>query len=270
MLVSAPPSFKAPEAETGHWYTRTGKSAYQVKAKSGSMRGTTLADARKLDLLPSVTTVLNVVAKDALTKWKVSQAVMSALTMTRNPGESDDDFIARIVHDSREQAKAAAEEGDRIHDACEQAMKGRPYDSSYTLHVEAAQAELDRLFPEIGDWIAEASFAHELGYGGKVDLHSPSSGIVVDYKSKDGDFSNNKKLDYDQNIQLAAYQRGLILPANVCANIFVSRTHPGKVSSHLWKLPSIAHGWEQFEAALRLWKAIKKYDPAFTNQERAA
>ena len=47
------------------------------------------------------------------------------------------------------------------------------------------KAELRRLFPDVDDWRAEDSFGHESGFGGKVDLHSPSTGIVVDYKGKD-------------------------------------------------------------------------------------
>lgn len=115
----------------------------------------------------------------------------------------------------------------------------------------------------------EASFASGMGYGGKVDLHSPSAGIVVDFKGKDGDFSDGKKLAYDQHWQLAAYHYGLRLPSNVCANLFVSRTHPGKVASHVWSAADVAEGWEVFEASLRLWKAIKRYDPAINFQKAA-
>ena len=97
----------------------------------------------------------------------------------------------------------------------------------------AAPSAITAEFPGVADWIAEASFAHESGYGGKVDLHSPSTGIVVDYKGKDGDFSEldtygkPKKLAWDQHWQLGAYQVGLRLPNADCANVFFSRTHPG-------------------------------------------
>lgn len=269
MLASAPTLKTPPQAESSHWYTRAGKSAYQQKTAKGGVRATDLRDARKLALVPSVTTVLNVMAKDALTTWKVKQGIMAALTLTRQPGESDDEFIDRVVHDSKQEAKAAAEEGDRIHDACECAVKGNWYPEKYRPHVDAAIAELNRLFPEVNDWVAEVSFAHPLGYGGKIDLHSPSTGIVCDYKSKDGDFSDKKKLDYDQNIQLAAYQRGMELPVNVCANIFVSRTHPGKVASHVWSVAKVQHGWQQFEAALLLWQAVKSLDTSFSLAEAA-
>lgn len=267
MLISAPAPFKAPE-ETGHWYDRNGKPAYQVRSKSGNMRGTTLADAKKLALCPSVTTITSIVAKPALTNWLIEQAIHAALTLPR--GElSEADYIAAIKVDGKAQGKAAAEEGDRIHNACELHYKGRYPDEQYLEHVRGAAVEIARLFPEVDDWRAEDSFASELGYGGKVDLHSPSTGIVVDFKTKDGDFSDGKKLAYDQDVQLAAYQRGLQLPRNKCANIFVSRTHPGKVASHVWTAEQIDRAWEEFVCTLNLWKSQKKFDPSFSNQKAA-
>ncbi len=245
-----------------HWYDQEGSPAYETRAKSGFMRPTTLTDARKFGYVPSVTTVLNVLSKEALITWLVDQAIYAALTMPRIAGETEQDYIARIRVDGRAQAKAAAEEGNRIHAACEEHFLSGDVAPRYRPHVDGAIAELARLFPGVDDWIAEDSFCHASGFGGKVDLHSPSTGIVVDYKTKDGDFSDGKKLAYDQHWQLAAYNRGLRLPPNKCANIFVSRTHPGKVASHVWTQTSIDEGWAVFEAALTVWKRLKKYDPA--------
>lgn len=253
-----------------HWYRRDGSPCYEVLAASGLPRATTLADGRKLGLVPSVTTVLGVLDKAALTTWKVEQGIMAALTLPRIDGESERDMLARIRMDSQAQAKAAAEEGTRIHDACENAMKGQWFPPKYQPHVDAVMETLQDRFPGVNDWIAEKAFCHESGFGGKVDLHSPSTGIVVDYKGKDGDFSDGKKLAYDQHWQLAAYQVGLCLPRNVCANLFVSRTHPGKVAAHVWKEKDIEEGWQVFNAALSVWKALRKFDPAFTREQAAA
>lgn len=256
----------------GHWYDKTGGLRYQVLMADGKrLRDTTLADARKHGWVPSVTEVLQVLDKPALGTWKVKQGILAALTLGRREGESDDSFLSRVLTDSGEQAKAAAEEGTRIHDACEAHFKeGYPANGPYIEHVRGAIAELRRLFPTVNDWIAEASFGHESGFGGKVDLHSPSTGIVVDYKGKDGDFSDGKKLAYDQHWQLAAYQNGLKLPRNVCANIFVSRTHPGKVASHVWTVEDVDHGWAVFQAALQTWKCLRRFDSSFAREQIAA
>jgi len=250
--------------ESQHWYNREGRPAYEVQSAKGAMRATTLADARKLGLVPSVTTVLSVIAKPQLVAWQVRQGILAALTLgPRLDGETDDAYLGRIKSDGEQQVQDAADEGNRIHDAIEASFLRLVYPAKYHPHVEAARAALAEAFPGVDDWIAEASFAHPSGYGGKVDLHSPSTGIVVDWKGKDGPLDDGKRLAYDQHYQLSAYQDGLLLPRNVCANGFVSRTHPGAVRLHVWTVQEIAQGSEVFKHALNLWKAVKRYEPAF-------
>lgn len=257
-------------SESQHWYDRDGAPAYEVRAANGNMRPTTLRDARKLGLVPSVTTVLSVKAKPALETWKVRQGILAALTLAREPGEPDSSYLDRVLSDSRQQAIDAANEGTRIHDAIERAYKGQFVPHDYRPHVEAAKDEVTRLFPDVSDWIAEASFAHEYGYGGKVDLHSPSTGIVVDFKGKEGDFSDGKKLAYDQNEQLGGYQIGLCLPNAEGANVFVSRTHPGKAMGHKWAADDMRHGGQVFLDCLQLWKRIKQYNAGWQEGSAAA
>lgn len=269
MLVSAPTGGKRAQQDSGHWYTTAGAPAYEQRTGNGGVRPTDLRDARKYGLVPSVTTVLSVLAKPALTTWLVDQGIMAALTLPRIDGESERAFLDRVRADSKAQAIAAAEEGTRIHDALESALKRESFPEKYQPHVAAVERELQRLFPEVRDWVAEASFAHPLGFGGKVDLHSPSTGIVCDYKGKDGDFSDGKKLAFDQHYQLAAYNRGLGLRPNVCANLFVSRTHAGCVASHVWSQADVDHGWAVFDSCLEVWKHLKKFDPAFIASEAA-
>lgn len=246
-----------------HWYSRSGEPCYEQVTQKGGLRATDLRDARKQGLIPSVTTVLAVVAKHQLEVWKINQGIMAALTLPRGDDEPEDVYLKRIMADSKQQAKDAAEEGTRIHDQIERSYKGLRVDEYYNPHVEAARAKVDELFPGVTDWIAEASFGSPLGYGGKVDLHSPSTGHVVDFKGKDGDFSDGKKLAYDQHWQLAAYQQGLLVPIAECANVFVSRTHPGMAAGHKWTQEEMAQGWSVFAASLNLWMAIKKFDPSF-------
>lgn len=252
-----------------HAYDRDGQPRYYVTAKSGNERATTVSDCKKNGWLPSVTEVLRIIDKPALTNWLVDQGIMAALTLPRIDGEPESSLLGRIKADSGAQAKAAAEEGSRIHDAIECHFKGEPYPAKYKPHVDGARRELWRLFPGVTDWVSEQSFGHPLGFGGKVDLHSPSTGIVADFKGKDGDFSNGKKLAYDQNWQLAAYQSGLLLRRSVCANVFVSRTHPGAVSGHVWTENKIDEGWRVFCAALELWKALKNFDPSYESAQAA-
>jgi hypothetical protein len=63
----------------GHWYQPDGTPLHQVpKADGKGMRDTTLADAKKLGLLPSVTGITDIVAKPALMNWKAAQVAAAA------------------------------------------------------------------------------------------------------------------------------------------------------------------------------------------------
>jgi hypothetical protein len=66
-------------------------------------------------------------------------------------------------------------------------------------------------------------------------------------------------------MQLAAYRTGLSFrdPSSVtCANVFVSRTHPGCVQIVKWSEDEIQRGWQMFDACLRLWKLKNRIEYA--------
>jgi hypothetical protein len=270
-----------------HWYAQDGSSAYTIRGANGNERAVTLRDARKYGYVPSVTTVLQVIAKPNLEDWKVDQGILSALTLPRIKDEREKDYLRRVKQDSKQQTIAASDEGTRIHDAIETGFKGgeRAVPEAYIRHYRAVRKRLADLFPGVTDWIAERSFAHDAGFGGKVDLHSPSTGITVDYKGKDGELwqdaqhayavayvdgeRTDKRCDYDQHYQLGAYNEGLLLPRSPCANIFVSRTHPGQVCHRVWTREEVQDGIDVFYAALELWKRLKKYNPAVVTARAA-
>lgn len=243
---------KEPRAsESNHWYTRDGAPMYTVEAAKGGQRATTLRDARKLSLVPSVTTILNVAAKPALTQWLQRQVLLAALTLPRIPQESEDEYIARIIDDSKEQGRAAADAGTNIHASIQGFYEGEQV-NKHQEHVVGCTKAITDAFGLHG-WIAERSFAHEMGFGGKCDLHSPQ-GVVIDVKTKE--FTDPKKVDgYDEHLmQLAAYRVGLGMPQARCANVFVSRSVPGLTVVKEWSLDDLNRGWDMFCALLKFWQ----------------
>ncbi len=151
-----------------------------VTGANGNERDTTLRDARKLNLFPSVTGILDLIAKPALTNWIVDQNILAALTIPRIEGESSDALCKSIKHDGREEGKAAAQVGTDIHDAIESIWnQKRPYayediaNGAVYAILEYTQEEEKNFNPEltvVGD-----------GYGGKVDLHNEH--YCIDYKT---------------------------------------------------------------------------------------
>ena len=247
-------------AESTHWYGRDGTPAYTVQAKAGHQRPTTLADARKLGLVPSVTTIIKCADKPGLTNWMIDQAILSALTFPRKPDEPlSDDLMAKIKQDSKEQARKAAERGTAIHAAIQGHYEGKTPPEEFWPHVRGAAAEVERWMK--GPWTAERSFSHQMGFGGKVDLSHPWA--VLDFKSKE--FGPEDKLQTwdEQAMQIGAYRDGLGTPRAAGAIVYVSATHPGLAK--LIEIPEaeLVRGWKCFYSLLQFWKAKNNFDPAF-------
>lgn len=244
----------APRAsESNHWYTREGVPMYTVEAKKGGQRATTLRDARSLNLVPSVTTILNVAAKPALLAWMQQQVLYAALTLPRRPDEPEKDYIDRIISDSKEQGKAAADAGTDIHASIQGHYENNPTGK----HQESVDACVKAIHDHFGDaiWISERSFAHEAGFGGKCDLFCAGTlNAVVDIKTKE--FTDPDKIGgYDEHLmQLAAYRVGLGIPKARAANVFVSRNVPGLVVVKEWSLEDLDTGWEMFMHLLAFWQ----------------
>ena len=236
-------------AESGHWYTKDGTPAYTVTAKNGQNRATTLRDARSLSLVPSVTTILNVMSKPGLDNWKQQQVLLSALTLPKRPDEPEQQWLERVMQDSKATAKAAAERGTAIHATIQAYFEGEVIPEAMPT-CNAVQKALDDHFGK-QDWKPELSFAHELGYGGKSDL--TANGYVVDIKTKEG---NLDKVDVyaEHGMQLAAYREGFKMPTARCANLFVSSTHPGVVKLIEHDLADLDNYWMMFTKLLEFWQ----------------
>jgi len=243
-------------SESQHWYTRTGDPAYTVKNKDGHQRPTTLRDARKLGLVPSVTTIIKCAASPGLEAWKLQQMMLAALTLPRAPEETEESFISRIQADSKEQAKMAAERGSEVHAALESFFETRHVTSKFSPAVLGTETEIVKVFGDV-TWSAEKSFAVK-GFGGKVDLHSKDGrGVVIDFKTKEFTSETlDKAQGFDEHLmQLAAYRVGLEIPQARCANVFVSVTEPGLVVVKEWDQEDLDRGWKMFSSLLEFWYA---------------
>lgn len=240
-------------SESTHWYSRDGIPRYTIIGSNGKERNTTLRDARKEGLVPSVTTILKVASNPVLVQWMQKQILMAALTLPKVDGESEDEYIARIINDSKEHGRSAANVGTDIHNAVQSFYEGKS-DNTYTEHRKGCVRALQAHYGDVV-WISERPFGHEMGFGGKCDLHSPQGdGIVVDIKTKD--FSDPEKIDgYDEHLmQLSAYRVGLGIPNARCSNVFVSRTVAGLSVVKDWSEEDLARGWLMFYNLLRFWQ----------------
>ena len=227
---------------------------YQVPAVKGGMRATTLRDARKLNLVPSVTTIMSCAAKPGLEAWKLNQMLLAALTLPKAPDESMDSYAHRVAQDSKEQARAAAERGTEIHAALEGWYEGNIIGDKIDYQTAVAEA----IKNEFGEhnWETEKSFASELGFGGKIDLHTEDDdGIFIDFKTKEFDSIEQVATFDEHHMQLAAYREGKNKPKALCANVFVSVSNPGLVAVVRHSEDELQRGWLMFKSLLAFWQA---------------
>lgn len=204
-----------------HWVER---------ADGKGNRPTTLRDARKLGLLPSVTTILKILHKQALVDWLINQSVMTVLTAPRKAGEDIDAFVHRVLVSEAQQdaeSQKARDLGTDIHAALEAALQGKPVDDERLRgYIEGPLAKLR----EVGSVVATEKILVGDGYAGKTDAILGASGleILVDFKTA-------KKLPEkgswpEHRLQLAAYAKAWAKDHGGAgtANLYISTTEPGK------------------------------------------
>lgn len=268
--------------KSSHWYYKNGKPCYEVenKSKPGYTRPTTLKDARKYGLLPSVTSILSMVSKPALEAWKIEQAIISTLTLPRIKDESEELYLKRIVEDYRSIAKNAAELGTAVHKCIEayhrEMQDGKPSVNAAVFAFSYSESLAVKLVPiMIGydKWArenvrkvleSEKSFAAD-GYAGKTDMLFSTvkigRDVLPDFKTQGTKPGKKVSVYPEMGLQLAAYANGLDLLGKVKLwNVIISTTEPGRIEVVDWTETG-QQEYEAFEHLFKVWCHVKKYDP---------
>lgn len=243
-----------------HWYSVTGDPVYEVPyadPKKG-MRPTTLADAKKRNLLPSVTTVLRTLHRQALVDWLCEQTALACVTTPRLPGEADDAFVYRVLHTERQQdqeAQAARDRGTEIHAALEAMFQGQPVEAELVPWVAPVYVALSKR----GEVKAVEQVVIGDGYAGKVDLQltQPDGLWIFDYKTS----RKIPKEPYPEaRLQLSAYRAAIDHPDKRCANVYISTVTPGEfvILEHQDEQTTFEQG---FKPLVQLWQFLNDYRP---------
>lgn len=265
-----------PRESASHWYFRDGTPLHEVARADGKgTRPTSLRDARKLGLFPSVTNILSILAKPGLDAWKQEQAILAALTLPRNEGESLDDFAKRVLIDMTSEVSRAADLGSAVHAAIEGYAQGGwiPEDKNVALLFEPARRWFDDDVVAVHS-VEIATANNQFGYAGRVDLvatlKSTGRPTVVDFKTqktrrdKAGEF---KPLLHDTwPLQLEAYRQALAsrdkgLADAAIASVVIGSTEPAPVVVKVWDDTDKQGFFRAFLAARDLWVWQKNYCP---------
>ena len=251
-------------SESGRWYQPdTKQCVLEITGKNGKPRKPNIADAVKLGLLPSVTTVMQVKAKPGLVRWQISNAIHAALTLPKIAGETDDVWLDRIMDDAEEQAKTAAETGKDFHSAFEAYWKngtivtGDTATDNAVAHIAVWRKKTENLFPGVV-WHAEVPYLSDFGICGTPDLVgiSPNAIIVGDYKTCD--LAKHKE-PYSEHAMQIATGIDAMCKLHKCnprdafgVEFYVDRTS-GEMKIHDWYPGDIKRGLAMMDACVRLW-----------------
>jgi len=264
------------KSEGSHWYYTDGKPCYELpKADGSGMKVPTLADARKLNLLPGVSTILKILHKQALLEWLIEQSVLAVLTTPRLPQEPDDAFAKRVLSTERvqdQESQKARDRGVEIHDGMEQLVSGKPVDPDLAPWVMPAFEKLKSYGPFLQ---AEVNVVGR-GYGGRTDLVQQGQDCiwVWDYKSakklpdpkKGGAWSEHRLqlAAYAKAIQAAFWKRNESEPVIKTANLYISTVEPGRfvICEHDEWMQTFDQG---FSPLVVHWQWATQYFPVNAN-----
>ena len=267
----------------GHWYTEDGKPMHEVPNAKGIMRPTTLADARKLNLFCSVTTILkDVLAKPGLEVYKQKEAAFAVLREPMLPDESMPDFVNRILIEQEEHAKDAAEaaaKGTDIHKMLERHLFNPKEDQ----HLRGPMIPIIKVLRELPLIKGLKPIATELvvvgeGYAGTTDLQIGESDKFIDLI----DYKSTRSVPREEpwtehKLQVAAYCAAIVRNSKLMSTaglksiinfkkklrahvIYLDTNNPGIVAAFE------VEGWEKvyskgFKPLLQYWQWRKDYRP---------
>lgn len=234
-----------------------------IGSTTGKPRPTNVTDARKLGLLPSVTSITKILEKPALLRWKMEQTVLATLTTPRLLCEQDDAFVERVLNVEKQheaEAESARNLGTDIHCAIQGMLAAQPVPEELRVYVDAAASELTKLglMPIAASAMETEVVAVGDGYAGKIDLRVRRDHLwIIDYKT----CKTIPKNSYPENrLQLSAYAAASSngRPELVrSANIYVSTTEPGKATTLIYE--NISKSYDAFKNLLSVWKWLNRF-----------
>jgi hypothetical protein len=252
---------------TARFYTKAGEPCFEIPKKSGNgMKSPTIRDAREMELLPSVTHLIRTLNRPELNEWITEQCVLAVLTTPRKPGETDDEFVRRVLHEERiqdQEVERARKMGNQIHAALEDALNMGLSSSPNKAMAPYVDPVLQWRM-KVGRVVwAERILVGE-GYAGKADLLLDLEDInflqLIDFKTT----SRLPKASYHEHrLQTSAYAKAADnnkKPILHTANVYISTVDPGKFVVHC------QDNWENtynkgFKPLMELWQWMNGYNP---------
>jgi hypothetical protein len=250
----------------GHFYHPT----------TGELIDGNLRDARRVNGLPSPTTVLGILSSPGLRYYFRKQMFEATATTPRLHGQSDDDYFEKCCIAADEHGQAARDKGGDFHSLV-QRFHMKPFAQPMRASMMSQDDPLLPQFTAYTDWyfanvkrsiMVEQAVIGQ-GYAGRVDhVAEMMDGrlAVCDVKTQDTTKKKGKFTYYSNwGVQLGAYSGAIvasILPRpDVLISIAVSSNLPAVVEAYEWPKPP-AYYHRIFLGLLEYWYEDNNYWPA--------
>ena len=265
----------------GHFYEETNEGILPrhfvpMATRPDDLRPTRITDVKRMwkdsrNVVPSVTTIQNVLAKPALTNWLIDQHLKQSLKLAewnliktmfdddKSMNISEKGYLSKVKKLARKEMDKAPTAGSDIHKLLDDHCKGKlPIDTDPKM-----KALCENVYGVIvaktkqREWKSEFNFVAK-GYGGQIDLCN--DGWVIDYKTKQtADKFKPGKMAFDNHAQqLSAYRNGIGQTTARCANVFIC-LEDGQIDFHEHSEQELDRGWNIFKHSLAIWQLQNGY-----------
>lgn len=285
----------------GRWYSTEGNLYGQIPTQKGSYRDFDLRDARKNGALPSVTTILGLLAKPGLVKWQVEQGIKAAWEVAAGGllpiNMTSDEAVKATYTKSQEYTRYTQEFGVATHWWVNKKLR-----AVETNEIPPMIAGSEEVADGVLTWLSEHSYdlaltehrfaRTDLGWAGTIDMLGTRVGVpcIIDLKTQQPPLTPY----LEHALQLAGYDMALepvwypwqveatsgnlgnyhteVLDLQVPVSrerisLIANRLNPGEVKEHIWidRDSTVEATNARYDAIwmslVNLWMGINQYDP---------
>jgi len=265
-----------------HFYTSQGEPMHTQPTKAGAKnatRPTDIRDARRLSLLPSVTTVLDILSNPGLDFYRRQTVLKAAYECPPVDAESYEEWASHVGEKADEGRNEAAELGTQVHKELEEGLKTLANGITSENPLVVPALNYVRLL-DIKDLMTEQVIVNlRHGYAGTIDVsgyminpdnsdYEHTCPVVIDFKTKRT--KPEEKITPPETYiwQLAAYHLAKfgtgseLHPQAMACNVYISTTEEGRFSTVWYDRSELQEALDCFLAANKLFQLRNKLKPA--------
>lgn len=264
-----------------HYYDRvTGqlidRVPYKDPKRKSETKATSLTEARAMLLLPSVTTVQDILDKPGIRRYRMEQMAEAVCNDPWDGQEPWAKYLDRMILKADEKAERAAEFGTEIHHVVADILRGREVHPASHGLLATPIGKFVKDWMDAHDFVCEVpehTFINErLGFAGTADWVGTFSGrpIILDIKSQEWEETDRDRPYFYEEypVQLAGYAIGLGMTERERWSLIVNRNHGvadpvvKNWSKPTEKIPDPnSHYEEVWTSLFEHWKRTKRYWP---------